>query len=172
QLRGTTAVHGGGADLAVVVADGLSALAVHRHAGAMLEQIDALAAHEGWSLAPVTLIAQGRVAIGDEVGELLQAQAVIVLIGERPGLSSPDSLGLYLTYAPRVGHTDAARNCISNIRGEGLRYAEAGHKLGYLLREAFRRKLSGVQLKDEADRPLLGTDPASQAAPRNFLLPD
>ncbi|BBJ96148.1 ethanolamine ammonia-lyase subunit EutC [Xanthomonas campestris] len=172
QLRGTTAVHGGGADLAVVVADGLSALAVHRHAGAMLEQIDALAAHEGWSLAPVTLIAQGRVAIGDEVGELLQAQAVIVLIGERPGLSSPDSLGLYLTYAPRVGHTDAARNCISNIRGEGLSYAEAGHKLGYLLREAFRRKLSGVQLKDEADRPLLGTDTASQAAPRNFLLPD
>ncbi len=171
QLRGLTAVHGGRHDVAVVVADGLSALAVHRHAARMLDQIDALASQEGWSLAPVVLVRQGRVAIGDEVGELLDARAVIVLIGERPGLSSPDSLGLYLTYTPRVGLTDAARNCISNIRAEGLSYAEAAHKLGYLLREAFRRKLSGVQLKDEAEQPALLAGPAD-VAPRTFLLPD
>ncbi len=149
----------------------LSALAVHRHAARMLDQIDALASQEGWSLAPVVLVRQGRVAIGDEVGELLDARTVIVLIGERPGLSSPDSLGLYLTYTPRVGLTDAARNCISNIRAEGLSYAEATHKLGYLLREAFRRKLSGVQLKDEAEQPALLSGPAD-VAPRTFLLPD
>ncbi|CAD0328598.1 ethanolamine ammonia-lyase subunit EutC [Xanthomonas hortorum] len=172
QLRGLTAVHGGGHDVAVVVADGLSALAVHRNAPHMLEHIDRLAAHEGWSLAPVVLIAQGRVAIGDEVGELLKARAVIVLIGERPGLSSPDSLGLYLTYTPRVGLTDAARNCISNIRAEGLSYAEATHKLAYLLREAFRRKLSGVQLKDEAEQPALPSAGPPDAAPRTFLLLD
>lgn len=172
HLRGLTAVHGGGRDIAVVVADGLSALAVHRHAAQMLEHIDALAAHEGWSLAPAALIAQGRVAIGDEVGELLKARLVIVLIGERPGLSSPDSLGLYLTYTPRVGLTDAARNCISNIRAEGLSYAEATHKLAYLLRESFRRKLSGVQLKDEAEQPALPSAGPSDAAPRTFLLPD
>ncbi|UUE97869.1 ethanolamine ammonia-lyase subunit EutC [Xanthomonas hortorum pv. pelargonii] len=172
QLRGPTAVHGGGHDVAVVVADGLSALAVHRNAPQMLEHIDRLAAHEGWSLAPVVLIAQGRVAIGDEVGELLKARAVIVLIGERPGLSSPDSLGLYLTYTPRLGLTDAARSCISNIRAEGLSYAEATHKLAYLLREAFRRKLSGVQLKDEAEQPALPSAGPPDAAPRTFLLPD
>ncbi|UUF02034.1 ethanolamine ammonia-lyase subunit EutC [Xanthomonas hortorum] len=172
QLRGLTAVHGGGHDVAVVVADGLSALAVHRNAPQMLEHIDRLAAHEGWSLAPVVLIAQGRVAIGDEVGELLKARAVIVLIGERPGPSSPDSLGLYLTYTPRLGLTDAARNCISNIRAEGLSYAEATHKLAYLLREAFRRKLSGVQLKDEAEQPALPSAGPPDAAPRTFLLPD
>ncbi|MCS3744828.1 ethanolamine ammonia-lyase small subunit [Xanthomonas arboricola] len=172
HLRGLTAVHGGGRDVAVVVADGLSALAVHRHAANMLEQIDALAAHEDWSLAPVVLVAQGRVAIGDEVGELLNARVVIVLIGERPGLSSPDSLGLYLTYTPRVGLTDAARNCISNIRAEGLSYADATHKLAFLLRESFRRKLSGVQLKDEAEQPALPSAGPADAAPRTFLLPD
>ncbi|WP_115562230.1 ethanolamine ammonia-lyase subunit EutC [Xanthomonas arboricola] len=172
HLRGLTAVHGGGHDVAVVVADGLSALAVHRHAAHMLEQIDALAAHEAWALAPVVLVAQGRVAIGDEVGELLQARVVIVLIGERPGLSSPDSLGLYLTYTPRVGLTDAARNCISNIRSEGLSYADATHKLAYLLREAFRRQLSGVQLKDEAEQPALPSAGPADAVPRTFLLPD
>ncbi|CAD7382238.1 ethanolamine ammonia-lyase subunit EutC [Xanthomonas arboricola] len=172
HLRGLTAVHGGGHDVAVVVADGLSALAVHRHAAQMLEHIDALAARESWSLAPVVLIAQGRVAIGDEVGELLKARLVIVLIGERPGLSSPDSVGLYLTYAPRVGLTDATRNCISNIRAEGLSYADATHKLAYLLRESFRRKLSGVQLKDEAERPALPSAGPSDAAPRTFLLPE
>lgn len=170
-VRAHVALHGGGADLAVVVADGLSALAVHRHAPVMLERIEALAARHGWSLAPLALVAQGRVALGDEVGELLRARAVVVLLGERPGLSSPDSLGLYLTWAPRIGCNDALRNCISNIRGEGLGYAEATHKLDYLLGEAFRRRLSGVQLKDEASAPAAALE-GHAARAGNFLLPD
>jgi ethanolamine ammonia-lyase small subunit len=171
ELRAHVALRGGGADLGVVIADGLSALAVHRHAPAMLERIEALAARHGWSLAPVALVAQGRVAVGDEVGELLGVRALVVLIGERPGLSSPDSLGLYLTWAPHVGCNDALRNCISNIRGEGLSYAEAVHKLDYLLGEAFRRQLSGVQLKDEASAPVAALE-SDGARAGNFLLPD
>lgn len=170
-LRAHVALRGGGADLGVVVADGLSALAVHRHAPAMLERIEALAARHGWSLAPVALVAQGRVAVGDEIGERLGVHALVVLIGERPGLSSPDSLGLYLTWAPRPGCHDALRNCISNIRAEGLSHAEAAHKLDYLLREAFRRRLSGVQLKDEASAPPAALE-SDGARTGNFLLPD
>jgi ethanolamine ammonia-lyase small subunit len=157
-----------GCDLALVVADGLSSLAVHRHALPMLQRIDELAAAEGWSLAPVTLVEQGRVAVADEVGQLLGAKMVVILIGERPGLSSPDSLGLYFTYAPRVGLNDAARNCISNVRLEGLSYAMAAHKLLYLMREAERRQLSGVNLKDEALVPVL--DGHGSPRPGNFLL--
>lgn len=155
-----------GFDLALVVADGLSALAVHRHALPMLQRLDESASAEGWSLAPVCLVEQGRVAVADEVAERLQARMVVMLIGERPGLSSPDSLGVYFTYAPRVGLNDASRNCISNIRLEGLSYAMAAHKLLYLMREACRRRLSGVNLKDEAQVPLLDTS----ARPGNFLL--
>ena len=156
-----------GCDLAVVIADGLSALAVHRHALPMLERIVELAKAEHWQLGPITLVEQGRVAIGDEIGARLGARMVVMLIGERPGLSSPDSLGLYFTWAPRVGCTDAQRNCISNIRLEGLAYNVAAHRLGYLLREACRRQLSGVSLKDETELAGFGSD-----APRagNFLL--
>ncbi|WPP01607.1 ethanolamine ammonia-lyase subunit EutC [Pseudomonas sp. HR96] len=156
----------GGYDLALVVADGLSSLAVHRHSLPMLQRIDEMASAEGWSLAPVCLVEQGRVAVADEVAERLKARMVVILIGERPGLSSPDSLGLYFTYAPRVGLNDASRNCISNIRLEGLSYAMATHKLQYLMREACRRQLSGVNLKDEAQVPVLD----SGARPGNFLL--
>lgn len=170
-LAAYVARHGGGADLAVVVADGLSALAVHRHAPAMLERIEALCGRRGCSLAPVALVAQGRVAVGDEIGERLGAQAALVLIGERPGLSSPDSLGLYLTWAPRVGCNDAQRNCISNIRTAGLGYAEAAHTLDFLLGEAFRRRLSGVQLKDEASAAVAALE-SDGTRPGNFLLPD
>jgi ethanolamine ammonia-lyase small subunit len=155
-----------GRDLALVVADGLSALAVHRHALPMLERLDEMAANEGWSLAPVCLVEQGRVAVADEVAQLLGARMVVILIGERPGLSSPDSLGLYFTYAPRVGLNDASRNCISNIRLEGMSYAMAAHKVTFLMREAWRRQLSGVHLKDEAQVPVLDTG----SRPGNFLL--
>ncbi|WP_342653131.1 ethanolamine ammonia-lyase subunit EutC [Pseudomonas sp. F3-2] len=160
--------HPDGFDLALVVADGLSSLAVQRHSPAMLERIDEMATAEGWTLAPVTLVEQGRVAVADEVAQLLGAGMVVILIGERPGLSSPDSLGLYFTYAPRVGLNDAARNCISNVRLEGMSYAMAAHKLLYLMRESWRRKLSGVNLKDDAQVPVLETP--DDARPGNFLI--
>lgn len=140
----------GSSDAAFVVADGLSALAVQRHAAPLLALVLAALDVDGWQIAPVSVVEQGRVAIGDEVGELLGARLVVVLIGERPGLSSPDSLGVYLTWEPRVGRTDAERNCISNVRAAGLSYPNAARRLHYLLREARRRGLSGVALKDES----------------------
>jgi ethanolamine ammonia-lyase small subunit len=149
------------------IADGLSSLAVQRHAPPMLQRISELAAAEGWSLAPIAVVEQGRVAVADEVAQLLGARMVVIMIGERPGLSSPDSLGLYFTYAPRVGLNDASRNCISNVRLEGLSYAMAAHKLLYLMREAWVRQLSGVNLKDEAQIPLL--EGGSATGPGNFL---
>ena len=139
-------------DAAFVIADGLSALAVHRHAVPLLELLQR---DLDWRIAPVAIVEQGRVAIGDEIGELLGARLVVVLIGERPGLSSPDSLGAYLTWQPRLGRTDADRNCISNIRAEGLSYVVATHKLRYLMDESRRLKLSGVRLKEDATQQLL-----------------
>ncbi len=138
-------------NLAFVVADGLSALAVHRHAAPLLDRVYPQLLAEGWRIAPVVIAQQGRVALGDEIGELLGAELVAVLIGERPGLSSPDSLGVYLTYAPYTGCTDAGRNCLSNVRPEGLGYDEAAHKLLYLLTAARRRHLTGIGLKDNSD---------------------
>jgi ethanolamine ammonia-lyase small subunit len=139
-------------DLAIVVADGLSALAVERHAAPFLARLRALLNEDPtpWRLAPVAIVHQGRVAIGDEIGAKLGARLVMVLIGERPGLSSPDSMGLYLTWAPRPGRTDAERNCISNVRPEGLGIAEAAGRAAWLLRAARARALSGVGLKDES----------------------
>jgi ethanolamine ammonia-lyase small subunit len=134
-------------DLALIVADGLSALAVERHAAPLLE---ALLPHlDGWLLAPICVVEQGRVAIGDEIGAALGAQLSVVLIGERPGLSSPDSLGAYITWQPRPGRTDAERNCISNIRAEGLSYAAAAIQLRFYLSEARHRRLTGVALKEK-----------------------
>ena len=154
-----------GVDLALVVADGLSALAVQRHAAPLLAALRERLALEAWTVSPVMIVAQGRVAVGDEVGQLLQARAVLVLIGERPGLSSPDSLGLYLTWAPTVGLQDDRRNCISNVRPEGLAYAPAAYRLHYLLSQAFARQVSGVALKDETL-----AEGAALAGARNFLL--
>ncbi|WP_433784196.1 ethanolamine ammonia-lyase subunit EutC [Pseudomonas frederiksbergensis] len=168
-LRDYARAHPGGVDLAVVVADGLSALAVHRHTLPFLVRMEEQTAIEGWSLSPVILVEQGRVAVADEIGELLGAKMVVILIGERPGLSSPDSLGLYFTYNPKVGLTDAYRNCISNVRLEGLSYGMAAHRLLYLMREACRRQLSGVSLKDEAQVQTLESDTGA-GLKGNFLL--
>ena len=139
-------------DAAIAIADGLSAAAIHRHAGPLLGELYPLLERESWRLAPLTIVLQGRVAIGDEIARLQGARMAIVLIGERPGLSSPDSLGIYLTWDPRPGCTDAERNCISNVRAEGISYRLAAHKLHYLMREARARKLSGVALKEDARR--------------------
>jgi ethanolamine ammonia-lyase small subunit len=135
-------------DLALIVADGLSALAVERHVAPLLREL--LPRLEGWQLSPICVMEQGRVAIGDQIGEALGAQLSVVLIGERPGLSSPDSLGAYITWQPRPGRTDAERNCISNIRAEGLSYAQAAAQLCFYLIESRRRQLTGVALKQEA----------------------
>lgn len=169
RLREHAQANPGGVDLAIVVADGLSALAVHRHTLPFLARLEEQSAADGWSTSPVVLVEQGRVAVADEVGELLRAKMTVILIGERPGLSSPDSLGLYFTYNPKVGLTDAYRNCISNVRLEGLSYGMAAHRLLYLMREACRRQLSGVNLKDEAQVQTLESD---SDAPKsaNFLL--
>ncbi|MDR0207879.1 MAG: ethanolamine ammonia-lyase subunit EutC [Pseudomonas putida] len=169
HLREYAQANPGGVDLAIVVADGLSALAVHRHTLPFLARFEEQAAADGWRCAPVVLVEQGRVAVADEVGELLGARMTVMLIGERPGLSSPDSLGLYFTYAPKVGLTDAYRNCISNVRLEGLSYGMAAHRLLYLMREACRRQLSGVNLKDEAEVHSIESDTAS-GKNGNFLL--
>ena len=160
HAEGTT-----GPDLAIVIVDGLSALAVQRHAVPLMAALRALPLAARWSVAPVAVVEQGRVAVGDGIGELLDARLVVVLIGERPGLSSPDSLGIYLTWAPRVGRHDAERNCISNVRPEGLGYADAAAKLAYLLDEALRRGLTGVALKDES-----GATGETLSAQPNFLL--
>jgi ethanolamine ammonia-lyase small subunit len=135
-------------ELVLVVADGLSALAAERHAPALLREL--LPRLEGWRIAPICLVEQGRVAIGDEIGAALGAQLSVVLIGERPGLSAPDSLGAYITWEPLPGRTDAERNCISNIRTEGLSYDRAAAQLGFYLAEARRCRLTGVALKDRS----------------------
>lgn len=139
----------GACDLAVVICDGLSALAVAENAGPFLDAFLDRAARESWRLAPLSIVAEGRVAIGDEIGAALGARMVLMLIGERPGLSAADSLGLYLTHDPKPGRNDADRNCISNIRPGGLTYTEAAYRAHYLTAEALRRGISGVALKDD-----------------------
>ena len=125
-----------------VLCDGLSAIAVQRHAAAVIAELNP----DG----PIIIARQGRVALGDDIGAALGAAAVVVLIGERPGLSSPDSLGAYLTWAPRPGRTDAERNCISNIRPEGLPIPQAAAKLSWLIKEMRTRKLTGIALKEDS----------------------
>lgn len=134
-------------DAAIAIADGLSARAIHRHAAPFLNLLLPLLKAQEWRLAPIAIVRQGRVAIGDEIGESLGARLVVMLIGERPGLTASDSMGIYMTWDPRPGRTDAERNCISNVRSEGLSYAAAAHTLHFLMTESRRRKLSGVGLK-------------------------
>ena len=159
-------------DISLVIADGLSALAIARNAVPFLAALMPQLAPQNWSMAPLTVVRMGRVAVADEVGERLGARLVVLLIGERPGLSSPDSLGVYATWMPRVGLNDADRNCISNIRPDGLGYGEAARKLHYLLCEMRQREMSGVNLKDETARDIHAVAPgdAIGASRDNFLL--
>ena len=146
-------------DLVFVLGDGLSALGVQRHAAALLEAVVPLLSD--LSIGPVVIAEQARVALGDEVGALLKARAVVVVIGERPGLTSPDSVGLYLTFNPKPGRHDAERNCVSNVRPEGLTPALAAVRLAWLVRASLRLSLSGVALKDDSAR--LVTDDGTHA---------
>ena len=145
---------GNGYDVALVVADGLSARAVQVHAVPVLAGVLPGLRAEDWRIAPLVLVRQGRVAVGDAIASTLRANCVLVLIGERPGLSAPDSMGVYMTWHPGPQTTDANRNCISNIRPEGVGYTDAAFKLAYLIRAMRSRHLSGVQLKDDSDRLL------------------
>ncbi len=141
-------------ELVFVIADGLSAVAAQRHAVPLLAELGVLLAPR-WPLTSITIATLARVALGDEIGETLRARLVVMLIGERPGLSAPDSLGAYLTFQPRRGRTDAERNCVSNIRPAGLGYRAAAHKISWLISAALRLQLSGVALKDDSDQTLL-----------------
>ncbi|MDO3721616.1 ethanolamine ammonia-lyase subunit EutC [Marinobacter sp. chi1] len=154
-------------DLAIVIVDGLSSVGVQNTAPSMVGGLlNALEQdNHDWTLAPLTVVEQGRVAIGDEIGARLNARMVVVLIGERPGLSSPDSLGIYLTFGPKGGLTDERRNCISNVRPGGLSAEEACRRLLYLMREARRLKFTGVGLKDRTDDTVIEGGRAN----KNFL---
>ena len=150
--------------LVVVVGDGLSPAAVHAHAIPLLRRLLPRLADAHIAVGDMVVASGARVALGDEIGEGLAAAMVLMLIGERPGLSAPDSLGAYLTFAPRVGLTDADRNCVSNIHGAGLGYDEAAFRIAWLAREGLARGMTGVALKDESgDRSLRI---ASESAPQ------
>ncbi|RFC63677.1 ethanolamine ammonia-lyase subunit EutC [Fulvimarina endophytica] len=159
---GTISAEGG---IAIVIADGLSSFAIQENAVPFLSAFLDLWDREGLDLAiaPPVVVEQARVAIGDAVGEALKAKASIVLIGERPGLSSPDSLGIYFTWAPASGLTDSRRNCISNIRPAGLSFEEAARRTLYLLKEAAKIETSGVKLKDRSVAPEIGSDEREQS---------
>lgn len=151
------------ADLAIVIADGLSAAAVHAHAAPLVRALGERLA--GWRIAPVVLAHQARVALGDEVGERLGVQLVVLLVGERPGLSAPDSLGAYITWSPRVGRRDSERNCISNIRPpHGLGYAAAADEIVRILRAARGARLTGVALGGIVDLGLPARDNGTEQA--------
>ena len=155
-------------DLSIVIVDGLSSLAIKENAQIFIKKLIEVLnfSSQDWKIAPITIVQQGRVAIGDEVGQILNSKILIVLIGERPGLSSPDSMGLYLTYNPKVGLTDESRNCISNIRIEGLSYEEAVKKTMYLLKESRKLELSGVNLKDRTTNDVIENNVNEE----NFLI--
>jgi ethanolamine ammonia-lyase small subunit len=148
--------HAGEHDVVFAVSDGLSAGAVTTHATPLLAQLVPALHAQGWRIAPTIIVRRGRVAVGDAVATALHADIAVVLIGERPGLSAPDSMGAYLTWRPGPQTTDADRNCISNIRPEGIGYGDAAYKLEHLLVAIRRRRLSGVRLKDDAERLLIG----------------
>ncbi len=142
---------GGPIDVAIVASGGLSATALHRHGEPLLLALQQALRGEGLSVGPIVLVLQGRVAVADPLAEALRARLAVVVIGERPGLSVHDSLGVYLTFAPRSGRSDAERNCVSNVRSPGgLEYHEAATQVAWLATQALRRGLSGVELKPDA----------------------
>jgi ethanolamine ammonia-lyase small subunit len=142
--------NGGLCRLAIVIGDGLSPAAVNAHAVQVIRSLIPQLAGDGIEIGHVVVATGARVALGDEIGAILGARMVAMLIGERPGLSAPDSLGSYLTFAPRPGRTDAERNCVSNIHGSGLGYDEAAFRIAWLIREGLARGITGVALKDES----------------------
>jgi ethanolamine ammonia-lyase small subunit len=137
-------------ELAIMIGDGLSPTAVHAHAVELVRSLMPRLAADGIAIGHAVVASGARVALGDEIGAILGARIIAVLIGERPGLSAPDSLGAYLTFAPRAGLTDAERNCVSNMHGSGLGYDEAASKIAWLVREGLARGVTGVALKDES----------------------
>jgi ethanolamine ammonia-lyase small subunit len=146
--------------LVVVVGDGLSPTAVNMHAIALLRRLLPLLAADAIEIGQAVVASGARVALGDQIGAILKARMVVMLIGERPGLSAADSLGAYLTFDPRVGTTDEKRNCVSNVHGGGLGYDEAAHRIAWLIREGLARELTGVALKDESGgRPPISLSP-------------
>jgi ethanolamine ammonia-lyase small subunit len=145
-----TSHHGGAGRLAVVVGDGLSPTAVNAHAVPLVRSLTPRLALERIEIGHAVVASRARVALGDEIGAILGSRMILMLIGERPGLSASDSLGAYLTYAPRPGRTDAERNCVSNIHGAGLGYDEAAVRIAWLIREGLAREITGVALKDES----------------------
>jgi len=148
-------VAGEPADLVIMAGDGLSSTGLTANVAALIKALLPHVQKNGWRLAPILLAGQARVALADEAGEILRARSALVLIGERPGLSSPDSLGAYLTYEPRLGRNDAERNCVSNIRHGGLGYDEAAFKIAWLLTQALKFRMTGVALKDESDQAVV-----------------
>jgi ethanolamine ammonia-lyase small subunit len=141
-------IHQENFDISIIISDGLSATAVHRNIAALMMVLFPMLKPFSCTISPLFLVEQGRVAISDEIGAACHSKLSIILLGERPGLSSPDSLGIYLTYGPKIGNTDVMRNCISNIREKGLSYLDAANKLCLLIKESLRLQLSGVALKD------------------------
>lgn len=140
-------------DVLCVIGDGLSSTAVECYAAPLLQALLPLLQTQGLRIGPVVLAQQARVALGDPIAQALQAQLVLMLVGERPGLSSCDSMGAYVTWAPQIGTPDSARNCVSNIRNNGLPPPVAAAQLHWLIAQAFRQKNTGVRLKDESDAP-------------------
>ncbi|MGE3988531.1 ethanolamine ammonia-lyase subunit EutC [Pseudorhodoplanes sp.] len=155
ESEAALAPHAGQTDVALVVADGLSARAVQTHAAPVLAALLPALQAERLTIAPLVIARNARVAIGDAIAQALRADAVTILIGERPGLSAPDSMGAYLTWRPNAETTDADRNCLSNIRTEGIGHADSAFKIAHLLRAMRMRRFSGVRLKDESDLPPL-----------------
>jgi ethanolamine ammonia-lyase small subunit len=163
EAERTVATKKGTYDIAFVISDGLSAGAAQKHAGPLLAEI--IPALKDWRIAPLVTVRLGRVGAGDAVATALNATAVVILLGERPGLTAPDSLGAYLTWKPRPDTTEAGRNCVSNIRPEGVKYADAARTIVHLLRAMRANGASGIALKDESDRLLLSGETTTTPTP-------